>query len=121
MCIDCARPAALARWWAELLGWRVRAYDEEELARLHAAGIADPEDDPAVAVDPPDPRMPTLWFNAVAESKAGKNRVHLDVIGSLDEVARSGARVLRAAGDDIDWHVLADPEGNEFCLFAPLS
>jgi len=55
----------------------------------------------------------------VPEPKAVKNRMHIDVWGDVDELVGRGARVLAATGDDRDWTVMADPEGNEFCVFAP--
>ena len=121
---DCARPAPLARFWAEVLGYRRRPHDEAERARLRAAGIEDVEDDPSVVIDPPGDG-PTLWFVKVPEGKVAKNRVHLDVnLGSraeLDRLVELGARVLRPFGESSDdrWAVLADPEGNEFCAFPP--
>jgi hypothetical protein len=121
---DCARPAALARFWAEILGYRLRPYDEAELARLRAAGIEDLEDDPSVAIDPPG-EGPTIWFDRVPEGKVVKNRVHLDVNldsrEELDRLVRLGARVLRPFGtvSEDRWAILADPEGNEFCAFPP--
>ena len=49
--IDCAHPALLARFWAEVLdGYAVAPYDDEELERLRSIGIEDPEDDPCVLV-----------------------------------------------------------------------
>ena len=60
-----------------------------------------------------------MVFSPVPEPKTVKNRLHWDVRGELDELLGAGARLLRSRGDDIRWNVLADPEGNEFCLFAP--
>ncbi|MFC4011418.1 VOC family protein [Nonomuraea purpurea] len=114
--IDCRHPASLARFWAAALdGYAVAPYDEEELARLRANGIDDPEDDPTVLVEGGPPR---LFFQRVPERKIVKNRLHLDLrADDLDaEIARLtglGATVL-ATYDD--WVVLADPEGNEFCV-----
>lgn len=114
--IDCARPASLARFWAAALdGYTVRPYDAGEIARLAAIGITDLEDDPSVAVDGPGP---TLFFQRVPEPKAGKNRVHLDLVAAhrTAEVARLvsiGARILAELET---WTVLADPESNEFCV-----
>jgi Glyoxalase-like domain len=63
----------------------------------------------------------TVWVNAVPEPKTAKNRVHWDVtVPSADSVAAlvsAGATVLREPDEDIYWHILADPEGNEFCVF----
>jgi len=127
--VDCARPAALARFWAAALGYTVRPYDQAEIDRLAALGYT-VEDDPSVVLDPPG-AGPTVWFNRVPEAKVVKNRVHLDVrlesLAAVDTLVGLGATVLRrpgeggAAGDggDVRWFVLADPEGNEFCAFPP--
>ena len=117
---DCARPAALARFWAAALdGYEVAPYDDDELERLRSIGIEDVEDDPSVLVQS-SPDRPRLWFQRVPEPKQVKNRVHLD-LGADDadaEVTRLtslGATVL----DDqpvADLIVMRDPEGNEFCV-----
>ena len=121
VCFDCAHPAPLARWWAETLGYHLRPYGEEDLASLRERGIDDPEDDPEVAVDPPDGDGPSFWFNLVPEAKAVKNRVHVDVYvadrAGVDRLVERGARLLREPEDSRDWWVLRDPEGNEFCAF----
>ena len=68
------------------------------------------------------PGMPILAmaFDPVPEPKAVKNRVHWDVtVPAVASLVEAGATVLREPGGDIDWHVLADPEGNEFCAFTP--
>jgi hypothetical protein len=59
-----------------------------------------------------------MAFNKVPEPKTVKNRVHWDVtVSEVQPLVDAGARVLRPPGDDRRWHVLADPEGNEFCAF----
>ena len=110
---DCADAQALARFWAALLGWNV----------FHDA---DPEVMVAPAFPPPGgPRAPVLLFIPVPEGKAAKNRMHLDlgpVGGTRDEqVARAialGATQLddHRRDNGTGWVVLADPEGNEFCI-----
>ncbi|MFJ3307030.1 VOC family protein [Streptomyces sp. NPDC086549] len=116
---DCARPAALARFWAAALDdYAVAPYDEAELARLRSLGFAGPEDDPTVLVEPTG-AGPRLWFQLVPEPKRVKNRVHLDVraadvAAETDRLSGLGASVLARHADHT---VLADPEGNEFCLF----
>lgn len=116
---DCRHPASLARFWAAALdGYRVAPYDEAELARLRSTGVDDPEDDPSVLVEPVTGGGPRLWFTRVPEPKAGKNRVHLDlraadVAAEAERLAGLGARVLATVED---WVVLADPEGDEFCV-----
>ena len=104
--VDSADPVALGRWWAEALGWVVvgEAPDEFEIR---------PEKD----------RMPGLLFVPVPEAKTVKNRLHLDVNPTDreqdDEVRRLlelGARRVDVGQGDPSWVVLADPEGNEFCV-----
>jgi hypothetical protein len=116
--IDCAHPATLARFWAEVLdGYEIAPYDEEELARLRANGIDDPEDDPTVLIQGP-PGRPRVWCTRVPEAKTVKNRVHLDLRADqpeseLTRLTHLGARVT-AEFDNLT--VLEDIEGNEFCL-----
>ncbi len=116
---DCHQPAALARFWAETLGYSVRRYDGEDIARLQEQGYT-PETDPSVVIDPPA-AGPTIWFNRVPDAKSGKNRVHLDVNlanhGDVDTLVARGARILRGPAGSEDWYIMADPEGNEFCAF----
>jgi len=115
--LDCRDPATLAAWWAEVLEWEVLGT----------------EDDGAVEIGPPgqEPKgpQPTLVFQPVAEPTPGKLRLHLDVNATdrtqdeeLDRLLALGAaRVDVGQGplsDTMTWHVLADPEGNEFCLLA---
>lgn len=61
----------------------------------------------------------TMDFTSVPEPKTAKNRVHWDVIGSTEELIARGATLLRRRDEEIRWDVLADPEGNEFCVFNP--
>ncbi len=110
--VDAADPAALARWWAEALGWAITLEEPDE-----------------VDVEPPGPDgvgVP-LVFVPVAEPKVTKNRVHLD-LRSADaddqaaQVARLtglGARPADIGQGDVPWVVLADPEGNELCVLDP--
>jgi len=117
---DCAHPASLARFWAAVLdGYAVAPYDDEELARLHALGIDDVEDDPSVLVEAGAGR-PRLWFQRVPEAKVVKNRVHLDVRAA--DVGAEVERLLALGATRVDdaeiGHlvVLRDPEGNELCV-----
>jgi hypothetical protein len=81
-----------------------------------------PESDPEVGIVPPrGVPGPVVYFNEVPEPKTVKNRVHLDVWlpgDRIDPLVGLGARVLRPPDEEIDWWVVADPEGNEFCAFA---
>jgi hypothetical protein len=116
--VDCRHPASLARFWAAVLdGYEVAPYDEEELQRLRGIGVHDPEDDPTVLVERPGTH-PRLFFVLVPEPKTVKNRVHLDL--DADDPAAEKARLLGLGATVVaeydDNTVLADPEGNEFCL-----
>ena len=135
---DCADPAALADFWAAVLGYQVQppppgfaSWD----AALDAWGVpADRRNDRSAVVPPDGEDGPRLFFQRVPESKIAKNRVHLDVRAApglegdartqrLEEVcdqltgwgARRIAR-LEPGGMDAGHIVMADPEGNEFCL-----
>jgi Glyoxalase-like domain len=117
--VDSAHPASIARFWAAALDdYAVAPYDDAELARLRVLGIDDVEDDPSVLLMPRSPDRPRIWFQRVPEAKSVKNRVHLDLrcadialeAGRLIDL---GARVI-AVREELT--VLADPEGNEFCL-----
>ncbi|MEU8845123.1 VOC family protein [Streptomyces sp. NPDC048564] len=121
--LDCAHPAATARFWAAAPdGHDVAPYDDAELARLRAHGISGPEDDPTVLVEPRG-GGPRLWCQLVPEPKRVKNRLYLDLVSTEPEAE---LRRLTALGATVhnrheDHWVLADPEGNEFCLFPSLS
>jgi Glyoxalase-like domain len=117
--VDCRHPASLARFWAAVLdGYAVAPYDEAELERLRAKGIFDPEDDPSVLVEAAPGVRPRFFFQVVPESKVVKNRVHLDLL--VEDVPAEVARLVDLGASVLDerdgWAVLADPEGNEFCL-----
>lgn len=118
--LDSASPAPLARFWAAALdGYQVAAYDEEAMADLATQGITDPEDDPSVLVEPVDGTGLRVFINHVPEPKTTKNRLHLDLTADDPRAERErlvalGARALRRDPDG--WVVMADPEGNEFCL-----
>ncbi|MEO3752282.1 VOC family protein [Streptomyces sp. B6B3] len=115
---DAAHPASIARFWADALeGYAVAPYDEAELERLRAFGIHDPEDDPTVLVESRN-GGPRLWFQRVPEPKRVKNRVHLDLaVGDpeleIERLTLLGATVLNRQNG---LTLLADPEGNEFCV-----
>ena len=72
-----------------------------------------------MAIEDPTGVGPAIWVNPVPEPKTVKNRVHLDVDGDRDALVAAGATLLRVRDAVIGWDVLADPEGNEFCCFAP--
>ena len=97
--VDAADPARIATWWAGVFG--VPVHDEgKPWVWL--------EDVPGFPWD--------YWvFNPMPEPKTVKNRVHWDVTGSVAELEAAGATVLEVLPS---WTVMADPEGNEFCVFS---
>ena len=112
--IDAFDPAAQAAFWAAALGWRQTHTEPDEVALEPPAGS--PAD--GVAAD--------LLFLRVPEGKAVKNRLHLDLRpdDQAAEVARleglGARRVSVGQGDEVTWVVMADPEGNEFCVLRAL-
>jgi hypothetical protein len=111
--IDANDHHKLADWWCAAMGYVRR--DELEPAE---DGWLRPLDWPVPIVDPTG-AGPLIWVVPVPERKTVKNRMHLDVFGSTDELVGLGATILRTSDEEIDFDVLADPEGNEFCVFAP--
>ena len=105
VCLDANDHQKLADWWCSVIG-----YVRRDSAQRDPAW-------PIPIVDP-DAKGPLIWIVPVPEPKAVKNRMHIDIYGDKDEILRAGATLLRARGSDIDWDVLADPEGNEFCVFS---
>jgi hypothetical protein len=124
---DCADPGALAAFWASALGYVVQpppdGYDSWP-AFLTELGVPESEFDSRSACVDPAGKGPRLFFQRVPEPKAVKNRVHLDVNVGHDNVDATVERLLAegaAVVERVDtmgesWVVMADPEGNEFCL-----
>lgn len=117
LAIDCADPVGLARFWCSVLDYEVR--DGE--AEVGVVTIGPPA--AREGTDRPGPVPPVLTFARVPEGKSAKNRLHMDVSPSDreqdDEVRRLiglGARRAEVGQGDASWVVLADPEGNEFCV-----
>jgi catechol 2,3-dioxygenase-like lactoylglutathione lyase family enzyme len=135
---DCADPAGLASFWAEVLGYQIQepppgfeSWDEA----LAAMGVAPESRNDASAVVDRAGSGPRLFFQRVPEGKRAKNRVHLDVRAApgLEGDARMAAleaateRLVAFGAARLRRHepapplgaghiVMADPEGNEFCL-----
>src|SRR4051794_41110144 len=103
LCLDAADHQALADWWCTAIGYRRRDTLADGSPRDRSWPL--PIEDPSGA-------GPLIWIVPVPEPKTVKNRMHLDVIGDRDALLATGATLLRAKDDDIDWDVLADPEGN---------
>ncbi len=100
--VDAVDAASIAAWWADVLGGNLAHSDH---------GFSYIDDIPGVPFDSFD-------FSPVPEPKTVKNRVHWDVTAdAVQPLLDAGARLLREPDGEIEWHVLADPEGNEFCVF----
>jgi predicted enzyme related to lactoylglutathione lyase len=112
--VDAADPRALATFWEAALGWRRTSEDDEEVVLEPPAG------------SPQDGVAPDLLFCRVGDDRVVKNRLHLDLrpVDQAAEVARlEGLGATRAdvgQGPEVTWVVLADPEGNEFCVLRAL-
>ncbi len=135
---DCADPAALSRFWAEVLGYRLDDPPEGFVTwdeALEAFGVPEHLRNSASAVHDPTGVGPRLFFQQVPEGKTAKNRVHLDVRAApgLEPDARMAAledecaRLVTLGATRFERHepdggmsagfiVMHDPEGNEFCL-----
>ena len=120
--VDSADPRALADWWAAALGWQ-KIYDTDDEVVLIPA-YATPE---MVAEMPWDRVRPGLVFVKVDDDKTVKNRLHLDLAPHTSddrdaEIARLKAlgatEVDVGQGPEVTWTVLADPQGNEFCVLS---
>jgi hypothetical protein len=119
--VDSRDHRAQADWWARALGWQVFFSSDDEAVVIPPWAVEASRDLPFEQVPP------GLAFVPVPEAKAGKNRLHLDLAPSADsdhaaEVQRLvelGARRVDVGQGDAPWVVLADPEGNEFCVLTP--
>jgi hypothetical protein len=143
---DAADPLSQARFWAEALGYTIPGPPRAELADgddpidawmafLEQAGVPADQRDRASAIEDPEGVRPRVFFQKVPEGKVAKNRLHLDVRaapGLLGEARMAaleaecgrlvglGARRLQRFEPEppmsAGFIVMADPEGNEFCL-----
>lgn len=119
--VDCHDVKAQAKWWGETLGWPVvfEADDEAVVAPAFTVDIT--------AQSPARDKWPGLVFVSVPDGKSVKNRLHIDLAPGPDdsheadvaELEARGARRIDIGQEDAPWVVLADPEGNEFCVLTP--
>jgi len=110
--IDADNPKKLADFWSAALDWKITYEDEIEVC------VELQDGSPEVG------RIPDILFIKVADKKVAKNRLHFDLRpqDQMAEVARLeslGARKIeigQSEDPDTSWVVMADPEGNEFCV-----
>jgi len=115
--IDCQDPIAIAHFWANVLGWKIGdgATDNEAFIEKN---ISDSNPD----------GYPDLLFIKTADVKINKNRVHLDLrpddqmaeVQRLELMGATRIEIGQSEDPDTTWVVMADPEGNEFCVLRAL-
>jgi predicted enzyme related to lactoylglutathione lyase len=114
--IDCADLARAARFWTAVLGY------------VEAGSDAGSDSGPYRTLLPADGHGIEVLLQRTSDAKVGKNRVHLDLRthdldAEVSRVTALGAAVLTRSlvvEDGLTWHVLADPDGNEFCVLQPV-
>ena len=104
--VDCRDPVSLARWWQTVTGWQVVGEDSDGVELAPAPG-----------------QTPSIMFTEVAEPKRYKNRLHLDWVpddqhAEVERLLSLGASRVDVGQGSAPWVVMADPEGNEFCVLA---
>jgi hypothetical protein len=107
--IDSGDFRQLGTWWSEALGWPILEQNEYELEIGNPSGAG-----------------PTILFLNVPESKTGKNRLHLDFVpddqaAEVERLVELGATRVDIGQGETSWVVMADPEGNEFCVLSQRS
>jgi predicted enzyme related to lactoylglutathione lyase len=110
--IDCENPRALADFWAAALDWKITFEDENEVALELLDG------------SPEVGRIPDILFIKNPDRKSAKNRLHLDLrplnqdaeVSRLESLGAKRIEIGQSDDSDTSWVVMADPEGNEFCV-----
>lgn len=102
--IAAADPAALGRWWSEALGW-----------------VVVDDTPPVFEIQPQPDQLPGIMFLPIGDAKEAKNRLHIDLrpddqAAEVERLTALGASRVDIGQGDVPWVVMADPEGNEFCV-----
>jgi predicted enzyme related to lactoylglutathione lyase len=107
--IDCTDPEAVAAFWGAAFGWEPK--QQGVIWWMSATGDA--------------ADSPVFVFQSVPEPRTGKNRMHFDVVvrdcepaEEVDRLEDLGATRVDIGQGDVPWVVMADPEGNEFCILS---
>jgi hypothetical protein len=120
--VDCHDPKAQAQWWAEVLGWK-KIYEGDDEVVLVPEWVSIE----SAKATPWDRQAQGIVFGKVPEGKTVKNRIHMDLAPHTSddrdaEIARllamGATRANVGQTGDEGWDVLADPEGNEFCVLS---
>ena len=120
--VDCRDITAQAHFWAGALGWVVGYQAEDEVALVPPHAVSKGNQSPV------EEQGPGLVFVPVPEGKTAKNRLHIDVAPRAgDDQSAEVQRLVDLGATRVDigqdptstWVVLADPEGNEFCVLSP--
>jgi hypothetical protein len=112
--VDCTNPAQLATFWAAALGYDVDVDEDDG---------SDPDD---VLLLPRDGSKRRVLLQRTPDVKRAKNRLHLDLrpddqAAEVERLLELGATRVDIGQSDVSWVVMADPEGNEFCVLRPLT
>jgi predicted enzyme related to lactoylglutathione lyase len=113
--VDAHNPKALAEFWAEVLGWTV-GEDGDDIGWWIERELNDPN----------KTGFPDILFLKVPDSKVVKNRLHLDLrpgdqaaeVARLEKLGAKKIDIGQSTDSDTTWIVMADPEGNEFCVLS---
>jgi len=111
--VDAHNPKALAEFWADVLGWSV-GEDGDDIGWWIERELNDPK----------NTGFPDILFLKVPDSKVVKNRLHLDLrpddqaleVERLEKLGAKKIEIGQSTDPDTTWVVMADPEGNEFCV-----
>lgn len=117
--VDARDHARLARWWAEVLNYEV-VFEDCEHTRIAAAQEITSGGASTNILN----GGPALVFVVVSDPRRVKNRIHIDLTpdnrdAEVERLVDMGARHVDIGQKDVPWSVLADPEGNEFCVLPP--
>jgi len=113
--VDAHNPKALAEFWAEVLGWSI-GEDGDDIGWWIERELNDPN----------KTGFPDILFLKVPDSKVVKNRLHLDLrpddqaaeVTRLESLGAKKVEIGQSTDPDTTWVVMADPEGNEFCVLS---
>jgi catechol 2,3-dioxygenase-like lactoylglutathione lyase family enzyme len=126
--VDCRDPQAQARWWADALDWVLVHDTPEEAVAVPRHALEEHEAGPVTDLQTWMRRGQGLVFVPVPEGKTLKNRLHIDLAPhtsqdrdvEIQRLLDLGATKVDVGQDEgqVTWTVLADPEGNEFCVLS---